>query len=307
MPALFVSEDAFALPSYWDRRYEGAGPGEQVEEWYRGDRDEAMRAVVAAHLDPALPVLQLGVGTSRLQEAMAQGFREDEEQFEGDSNDDDDCFASVLSVDFSAVAIERQNRRHDALLLLAASGNTRKWAARLSYARADVRRMPELADGSFGGGVLDKGALDALLCGDDADEAAADCLGEVWRVLAPGAAYVMITSAEPAARRRMLPTAEGEAVAEAAVAAEAAEGEGEGGAAAADVDVDDDAPSSSPRASLPRLPVWAGVLVYRLGQQGALAGPAALGDAGAEAALLAAHEGDSRFQYSHYAYVCVKG
>jgi hypothetical protein len=47
--------------------------------------------------------------------------------------------------------------------------------------------------------------------------------------------------------------------------------------------------------------------VYRLGQQGALAGPASLGDEGAEAALLAAHEGDSRFAYSHFAYVCVKG
>jgi hypothetical protein len=44
--------------------------------------------------------------------------------------------------------------------------------------------------------LQDKGTLDALLCGDDDDRAAAELLGEVWRLLAPGAAYVMITSGE---------------------------------------------------------------------------------------------------------------
>lgn len=40
----------------------------------------------------------------------------------------------------------------------------------------------------------DKGTLDALLCGDDDVRAASQLLGEVWRLLAPGTAYVMITS-----------------------------------------------------------------------------------------------------------------
>jgi hypothetical protein len=44
--------------------------------------------------------------------------------------------------------------------------------------------------------VQDKDTLDALLCGDDADRASAELLGEVWRLLAPGGAYVMITSGE---------------------------------------------------------------------------------------------------------------
>jgi hypothetical protein len=44
--------------------------------------------------------------------------------------------------------------------------------------------------------VQDKGTLDALLCGDDDDRASAELLGEVWRLLAPGGAYVMITSGE---------------------------------------------------------------------------------------------------------------
>jgi hypothetical protein len=266
MPALFVAEDAFSLASYWDRRYERGTTGGEVdtastapppEEWYRSDRDEATAAVVAAHLDARLPVLQLGVGTSRLQEAMARGFADDDDDEDGDVDDGEqqgggECFASVLSVDFSGVAIARQQARLDELLRQ--GGRRAAWASRLSYAR-----------------------------GDDADEAAARCLGEAWRVLAPGAAYVMITSAAPAARRRLLPTAEGSG------------GDGDGASSATAV-----------ADSATTFPVWAGVLVYRLGQQGALCGPVALGDSGGEAALLAAHEEDDRFRYSHYAFVCVK-
>lgn len=204
LPALFVAEDAFSLPTYWDRRYRDH-PETQPEEWYRTEKCESASAVIAAHLDPRLAVLQLGVGTSRLQEAMARGFRDD--GADGDERAEaagEGCFSSVLSVDFSDVAVARQKARHAALL---ADSQTRAWASRLTYARADVRAMPHLADASFGGGVLDKGALDALLCGDDGDDAAARCLAEVSRVLPPGAAYVMVTSAAPDARRRLLPTA----------------------------------------------------------------------------------------------------
>ena len=44
--------------------------------------------------------------------------------------------------------------------------------------------------------LQDKGTLDALLCGDDDVRASDELLGEVWRLLAPGGAYVMITSGE---------------------------------------------------------------------------------------------------------------
>jgi len=347
IPALFAAEDAFSLRSYWDRRYstsalDGIGadssadgrapppPPPPAEEWYRGGGCEATRAVICAHLDAAAPVLQVGVGTSRLQEAMAAGFPDeldkgsDEQQQQqqqeqdggasadgGDGASSSSSFASVLSVDYSPVAIERQQAR-----LLRLSQARTPWAPRLSYARADARRMPQFADGAFGGGVLDKGALDALLCGDDADEAACEMLTEVWRVLASGGAYVMITSAAPAGRRRLLPTQEARAAAaaEARAAAEEERGDAEGGVEDEDgqrqqaaAPPPPGATAGEPRGGRLPFPVWAGALVYRLGQQGALAGPASLGDEGAEAALLAAGEGDSRFAYSHFAYVCVKG
>ena len=51
-------------------------------------------------------------------------------------------------------------------------------------------------------GVLDKGTLDALLCGDNADEDSQRMVAEVWRVLEPGGSYVMITSQAPQGRYR---------------------------------------------------------------------------------------------------------
>ena len=42
--------------------------------------------------------------------------------------------------------------------------------------------MPEYGDGSFPGGVLDKGTLDALLCGDSDEEESLQMLLECYRV-----------------------------------------------------------------------------------------------------------------------------
>jgi hypothetical protein len=276
IPALFVSDDAFSLSNYWDKRYEqGQQQQEDQEEWYRGGRCMATQAVVVAHLELHLPVLQVGVGLSRLQEEMVQpgfGGGGEEEEEDGDASTSSPYFRSVLSTDFSPVAVQMQQRRLEMLL---ANPTTSSWASRLSYLQADARRRLEgFEDGHFAGGVLDKGTLDALLCGDDADQASSEMLAEVWRLLPAQASYVMITSAAPAARRRLLPTAAGLAV-------------------------------GSPTPP-PSFPIWSAAIVYRLGQGGALSGPAVLGDDAAEAALLAAHEEDERFAYSHYAYVCVK-
>jgi hypothetical protein len=44
--------------------------------------------------------------------------------------------------------------------------------------------MPQYADGAFAGGVLDKGTLDALLCGDSEEADSLALLCEVHRVSA---------------------------------------------------------------------------------------------------------------------------
>lgn len=63
---------------------------------------------------------------------------------------------------------------------------------------SDCCACPHVHNGFFAG------TLDALLCGDCGEEDAARLLAEAWRLLAPGAAYVMITSAAPRARLKYL-------------------------------------------------------------------------------------------------------
>lgn len=74
----------------------------------------------------------------------------------------------------------------------------------LLYEVADCRNMPQYGDGSFSGGVLDKGTLDALLCGDSDEADSEDMLRECWRVLAGGSSYICITYAPPRSRLQYL-------------------------------------------------------------------------------------------------------
>ncbi len=154
--------------TYWDARFEHEALG---HEWYRDYN--SLRPVITRHLPRAAPLLQVGVGTSGLQSDMAlrDGYRD------------------ILSVDYSPVAIDRLR----AALAAQQSPATAALRAALRYEVADMRSMAGYSPGAFGG-VLDKGALDALLCGDTAEGDAAAALGEVWRVLAPGAAYLVVTS-----------------------------------------------------------------------------------------------------------------
>jgi len=126
--------------------------------------------VITRHLPRDARLLQIGVGTSGLQNDMVLS----------------DGYSAIHSVDYSPIAIGR---------LQDAARTTTAPALQdaLSFAVADMRRMPQLEDCSFGG-VIDKGALDALMCGDNADRDAAKALNEAWRVLQPGAPYLMITS-----------------------------------------------------------------------------------------------------------------
>jgi ubiquinone/menaquinone biosynthesis C-methylase UbiE len=117
------------------------------------------------HLPKTGNILQVGVGTSAIQSDMVT-----------------DGYQHIINTDYSPVAIQRLQEIHRDI-------------PQLSYEVADARSMPQYQDNSFQG-VLDKGTLDALLCGELEEADSRAMLREVWRVLAPGAAYVMVTSGE---------------------------------------------------------------------------------------------------------------
>ncbi|EFJ42242.1 hypothetical protein VOLCADRAFT_83711 [Volvox carteri f. nagariensis] len=169
-PALYTSEDAFSLSSYWDERYrrEGGAPFE----WYRDY--SSLEPILSRHLDKSRPVLHVGVGSSRIQFQMHH-----------------DGYQRILNVDYAPVCIQQLSELHAGL-------------QGLSYEVADCRSMPQYADASFGGGILDKGTLDALLCGDSDEADAGAMLQECQRVLPAGSSYIGITYAPPRTRLRYL-------------------------------------------------------------------------------------------------------
>ncbi|KAI8467759.1 MAG: hypothetical protein J3K34DRAFT_523470 [Monoraphidium minutum] len=157
----------YAEASYWAARYTRDHPFE----WFLGYT--ALRRVLRAHLPKrGRPVLQIGCGTSAVQEGMARAGW------------------AVVNVDIAPNVIERMAAQHADL-------------PRLSYAVADCRDMPQFTDCSFGG-VLDKGTIDALLCCKAGVANAAAMFSEVSRVLAPGGAFLLVSLGDPARRLCLL-------------------------------------------------------------------------------------------------------
>jgi len=64
---------------------------------------------------------------------------------------------------------------------------------------ADVRDMPQFANASFDV-IIDKGTLDAILCGTDSMKHSTSMLAEMHRVLKPGGTFFIISYGEPKTR-----------------------------------------------------------------------------------------------------------
>ncbi|KAG2426234.1 hypothetical protein HXX76_013213 [Chlamydomonas incerta] len=149
---------------YWDERYTREPT---AFDWYQG---YSGLSAILRHVFPLdSSLLHVGVGSSRLQEEMARaGWRH------------------IVNVDYSKVVIKHMAELHKGL-------------PQLEYRVADVRSMPEFADKSFDG-VLDKGTLDAILCGEGSAVHAAAMVMEAFRVLKPGGVLMLVTYGDPLSR-----------------------------------------------------------------------------------------------------------
>ncbi|CAO2825235.1 unnamed protein product [Amaranthus hypochondriacus] len=150
--------------SYWDARYiqESAS-----FDWYQ--RYSALRPFLRNFIPTSSPVLMVGCGNAAISEDMVK-----------------DGYEEIMNIDISSVAIEMMKRKHAHI-------------PQLKYMQMDVRDMSIFADDSFGS-VIDKGTLDALMCGNDAQISASRMLGEVSRLLKPGGVYLLITYGDPKVR-----------------------------------------------------------------------------------------------------------
>eukprot|EP01089_Gocevia_fonbrunei_P008224 TRINITY_DN198_c0_g2_i4.p1 TRINITY_DN198_c0_g2~~TRINITY_DN198_c0_g2_i4.p1 ORF type:complete len:111 (-),score=21.48 TRINITY_DN198_c0_g2_i4:25-357(-) len=67
----------------------------------------------------------------------------------------------------------------------------------------DVTDLSELESGTFGG-VVDKGTLDAILCGEGSSVQSEKMLGEIARLVKPGGCFLCITYGQPTNRLHYL-------------------------------------------------------------------------------------------------------
>eukprot|EP00775_Hariotina_reticulata_P000298 gene298-507_t len=96
----------------------------------------------------------------------------------------------IINTDISPRVIQHLQQRHD---------NSSSKHYPLYYQEADVRSMPEFASGSMNA-IIDKGTIDAIRCGNNADMDTRAMLAELYRILEPGGSLVMVTYGPPFAR-----------------------------------------------------------------------------------------------------------
>ncbi|KAI7727227.1 hypothetical protein M8C21_022522 [Ambrosia artemisiifolia] len=129
---------------YWDARY----INESSFDWYQ--RYDALRPFLTQYIHTSSRVLMVGCGNAVISEDMVK-----------------DGYESIMNVDISCVAIEMMRRKYEHV-------------PQLEYMQMDVRDMGFFLDDSFDS-VIDKGTLDALMCGTDGPTSASQMLGEVSR------------------------------------------------------------------------------------------------------------------------------
>lgn len=101
----------------------------------------------------------------------------------------DDGFVDMLSVDYSEVVIEKMRNANADL-------------PELKFEVQDAREMR--IDNESVDVIIDKGTLDAILCGSESSKNAGAMLYECHRVLKPGGVLIVITYGQPPSRLNYL-------------------------------------------------------------------------------------------------------
>jgi ubiquinone/menaquinone biosynthesis C-methylase UbiE len=160
---------------YWDKRYEATADGNSYD-WYMGWKRlkktivEKLSGASEGKVDAAsVHTLMVGCGNSEMSADMYE-----------------DGFTSIMSFDYSEVVIRKMKEKHGD----ATPG--------MEFEVADARDLRY--DSASFDLVVDKGTLDAILCGGNSGSNSKAMLSEVARVLKPGGVFVIITYGEPDSR-----------------------------------------------------------------------------------------------------------
>ena len=149
---------------YWQDRYLR---DPEPFDWYQ--KYSGLREHLVQHIKPNHRILMVGCGNSRLSEEMY-----------------DDGFRNIHNVDISSVviqAMQEKNARRD----------------EMTWEVMDCTHMEPLKSSSFDV-VIDKGTLDAILCGSSSTASAEQMCSECARVLKDEGVFILISYGQPESR-----------------------------------------------------------------------------------------------------------
>jgi len=121
-------------------------------------------------------ILNIGCGNSKLSADLSEEGYED-----------------ITNIDFSTKVITIMEQLY------------KEKFPKMKFQVCDVLDMKDFQNGSFNT-ILDKGTLDCILCGDNSVPNASKMMAEIYRVLAPGGHYMVITYGDPDYRKKYLET-----------------------------------------------------------------------------------------------------
>ncbi len=153
----------FSMQEYWDKKY---AEKDTLFEWLEDYND--MKDYIQSHISRDSKILVPGCGNSAISADMYN-----------------DGYKSLINIDFSPVVIEQMSRRYAEL-------------DEMTWLVMDIKKM-SFEDGSFDV-VFDKGTLDALTCGEAAEEAMFTACCEYTRVLKPGGIAYIVSFGQADAR-----------------------------------------------------------------------------------------------------------
>ncbi|XP_060184032.1 uncharacterized protein LOC132613808 isoform X1 [Lycium barbarum] len=147
---------AYGESWYWDKRYTdgAAGPFECYQKYPGADAQPTAEVSITQTTPQPLRPSQPSCPHCRLRQ-FCEGMV-------------DDGYEDVVNVDISSVVIEAMQKKYSD-------------RPQLKYMKMDTRDMSCFEGGSFDG-VVDKGTLDSILCGQSSQQNAAKMLSEVGRL-----------------------------------------------------------------------------------------------------------------------------
>ena len=143
-------------------------------DWYQ--EYSGIKDIISQYMTKSDKILNIGCGNSKLSEDLSEEGYED-----------------ITNIDFSTKVITIMEQTY------------KEKFPKMKFKVVDVLDMKEFQNGTFNT-VLDKGTLDCILCGDCSVPNAAKMMAEVFRVLAPGGHYMVITYGDPEYRKKYLET-----------------------------------------------------------------------------------------------------